>query len=144
LLEVRQTLIAARELKRTITRLVDDYPRLADIAQRIEECSGVVNAIGQAIEENGEIKSNASPTLARIRRDMDIAHSRLMEKLNRILASSQYGSYWQEAIVTQRGGRYVLPLKAEFKGKVQGVVQDQSASGATVFIEPLATVELNN
>lgn len=144
LLEIRQTLIAARELKRTITRLADAYPRLADIAQRIEECPGVVNAIGQAIEESGEVKSNASPALARIRRELDIAHSRLMEKLNRIVTSSQYSQYLQENLVTQRGGRYVVPLKAEFKGKVPGVVQDQSASGATIFIEPLATVELNN
>lgn len=144
LLEIRQTLIAARQLQRTIVRLAEAYPRLADMAQRIEECPGLVNAIGQAIEENGEIKSSASPALARIRRDLDIAHSRLMEKLNRILASSQYGHYLQEALVTQRSGRYVIPIKAEFKGKIQGVVQDQSASGATIFIEPLATVELNN
>jgi DNA mismatch repair protein MutS2 len=144
LLEVRQTLISARELKRSITRMAEVYPRLADIAQRMEECVGVVNAIGQAIEENGEIKSSASPKLARIRRDLDIAHNRLMEKLNRIIASSQNSQYLQEALVTQRGGRYVIPLKAEFKSKIQGVVQDQSASGATIFIEPLATVELNN
>lgn len=144
LLEIRQTLIAARQLQRTIVRLAEAYPRLADMAQRIEECPGLVNAIGQAIEENGEIKSSASPTLARIRRDLDIAHSRLMEKLNRILSSSHYGHYLQEALVTQRAGRYVIPIKAEFKGKIQGVVQDQSASGATIFIEPLATVELNN
>ena len=144
LLEIRQTLIAARQLKRTITRLADAYPRLADIAQRIEECSGVVNAVGQAIEDSGEVKSSASQKLARIRRDMDIAHSRLMEKLNRMVASGQYSQYLQEALVTQRAGRYVIPIKAEFKGKVRGVVQDQSASGATLFVEPLATVELNN
>jgi len=144
LLEIRQTLIAARQLKRTITRLSDDYPRLADIAQRIEECDGVVNAIGQAIDDGGEIKNSASPALARIRRELEVAHSRLMEKLNRIVASSQYSRYLQEALITQRGGRYVVPLKAEFKGRIQGVVHDQSASGATVFVEPLATVDLNN
>ncbi|MCB0190988.1 MAG: endonuclease MutS2 [Anaerolineae bacterium] len=143
LLEVRQTLIAARELDRNLSRLADAYPRLADIAQRIEECPGVVNAIGQAIDESGEVKSSASPALARIRREIDIAHNRLMERLNRIV-SGQQKQYLQEALVTQRGGRYVIPVKAEFKGRIQGVVQDQSSSGATIFVEPLAVVELNN
>ncbi len=143
-LEIRQTLIAARELQRPITRLSDSYPRLADIAHRIEDCPGVVNAIGLAIDDHGEIKDNASPTLARIRRDLNVAYGRLMEKLNRIVGSNQRSQYLQEALITQRAGRYVIPLKAEFKGRIQGVVHDQSASGATLFIEPLATVELNN
>lgn len=143
LIEVRQTLISARELRRTLTRLDEAYPRLADIAQRIEECPGLVNAIGQAIDDNNfEVKSSASPALGRIRRELDIAHNRLLERLNRIVNSA--GPYLQEAIVTQRGGRYVVPVKAEFKGRIQGVVQDQSGSGATVFVEPLAIVELNN
>lgn len=144
LLEVRQTLISARELSRTLVRLADAYPRLADVAQRIEPCSGVVNAIGQAIDERGEIQSGASPGLARIRREMEISHGRLMEKLNRLVASARVNIYLQEAIITRRGGRFVLPVKADFKGRVKGIVHDQSASGATVFVEPLATVELNN
>ncbi len=144
LLEIRQTLVAARQLQRTIVRLADSYPRLADIAQRIEECPGVVNAIGQTLDDNGTVKDNASPALSRIRKEIDVAHGRLMEKLNRIISSGQNGHYLQEALVTQRAGRYVIPLKAEFKGRIQGVVHDQSASGATLFIEPLATVELNN
>ncbi len=144
LLEIRQTLIAARDLQRTIIRLAEAYPRLADIAQRIEPCPGLVNDISQAIDERGEVKSNASPNLARIRRELETAHSRLQEKLNRLVASTQYNRYLQEPLITQRAGRYVVPLKAEFKGKIQGIVHDQSASGATLFIEPLATVELNN
>lgn len=144
LLEIRQTLTAARDLARTITRLAESYPRLADIAQRIEACPGVVNGITQAIEDNGEIKNSASPTLARIRREMDIAHDRLMEKLNRIIGSTSTNQYLQEALITQRGGRYVVPVKADFKGRIKGIVHDQSASGATVFVEPLAVVELNN
>lgn len=144
LLEIRQTLIAARDLQRTITRLAEVYPRLADIAQRIEPCPGLVNDINQAIDERGEVKSSASPELARIRRELETAYSRLMERLNRLVASTQYSRYLQEPLVTQRAGRYVIPLKAEFKGKIQGIIHDQSASGATLFIEPLATVELNN
>ncbi len=104
----------------------------------------VVNAITQALDDHGEVKDSASPTLARIRREIDVTHSRLMEKLNRMLASSTVNQYLQESIITQRAGRYVLPVKADFKGRVSGVVHDQSASGATIFVEPLATVELNN
>jgi DNA mismatch repair protein MutS2 len=144
LLEIHQTLIAARDLQRTLTRLAEVYPRLADIAERIEECPNLINEISRAIDERGEVKSNASATLARIRRDLETAHSRLMEKLNRIVASSRSRQYLQEALITQREGRYVIPLKSEFKGKIRGVIHDQSASGATLFIEPIATVELNN
>ena len=67
-----------------------------------------------------------------------------MERLQRIVASSTNAPYLQEAIVTQRQGRYVIPLRAEFKGRIPGLVHDQSGSGATLFIEPLAVVELNN
>ncbi len=144
LLKIRQTLIAARELQRTISRLAEDYPRLADIAGRIEPCAGLVNEIGNAIDDRGEVKDSASPELARIRRELEIAHNRLMEKLNRIISSTQFSQFLQEALITQRGGRYVVPLKADFKGRIQGVVHDQSASGATIFVEPLTTVELNN
>lgn len=144
LLDIRQTLIAARDLQRTITRLAESYPRLADIAQRIEPCPGLVNEISQAIDDHGEVKDNASPDLMRIRRELEAAHSRLMEKLNRLVTSTRYTHYLQEALVTQRAGRYVVPLKAEFKGKIQGIIHDQSASGATLFIEPFSTVELNN
>ncbi len=144
MLEIRQTLIAARQLHRTITRLASEYPRLADIAQRIELCPGVVNAIGQTLDDYGEVKDKASSKLARIRRELNTAHSRLVEKLNKIVSSSQNSRYLQDTLVTQRAGRYVVPLKAEFKGRIQGIVHDQSASGATLFIEPLGTVELNN
>lgn len=144
LLKIRQTLLVARDLQRTITRLAGQYPHLADIAGRIEPCPEVVEAIGSAIDDRGEVKSSASPALARIRRDLEVAHSRLMDKLNRLISSSQQSQYLQETLITQRGGRYVVPLKAEFKGRIQGVIHDQSASGATLFIEPLSTVELNN
>jgi DNA mismatch repair protein MutS2 len=145
LLDIRQTLIAARDLKRTLVRLGDQFPRLADIAGRIQECPGLVAEIGRCINErNGEVLDSASPDLARIRRDLEVTHQRLLDKLNRIIGSTQNAPYLQEAFVTQRQGRYVIPLRAEFKGRIQGVVHDQSTSGATLFIEPLATVELNN
>jgi len=144
LLDIRATLISGRTLKRTITRLAAQFPLLAAKASRIEECAHVVAEIGRCINERGEVVDAASQALARIRRDLKEAHERLLDKLNRIVASPTNASFLQEPLVTQRGGRYVIPLKVEFKGRIPGVVHDQSASGATLFIEPLATVELNN
>jgi DNA mismatch repair protein MutS2 len=75
---------------------------------------------------------------------MRTAHDRLLNKLDRIVTNPRNASYLQEMLVTQRGGRYVIPMKAEFKGRIPGVVHDTSASGATLFIEPLSVLELGN
>jgi DNA mismatch repair protein MutS2 len=144
LLDIRQTLIAGRDLKRAIVRLGDQFPRLADIAARIQECPNLVDEITRCISDKGEVLDSASPELSRIRSELEIVHQRLLDRLNKIVQSPQNSQYLQETFVTQRQGRYVIPLRAEFKGRVRGIVHDQSASGATLFIEPLATVELNN
>lgn len=144
LLDIRTTLISGRTLKRAITRLAAQFPLLAARASGIEECAQVVVEIGRCISDRGEVVDAASQALARIRRELREAHERLLGKLNRIVTSPANASFLQEPLVTQRGGRYVIPLKTEFKGRIPGVVHDQSASGATLFIEPLATVELNN
>jgi DNA mismatch repair protein MutS2 len=144
LLEIRDTLRAGKSLRQTLTRMSGQFPLLAQEAERIEECTHVVSEISRCLNDRGEVVDAASTRLARIRTELRAAHDRLLEKLNRIMQSSETSSLLQEAIVTQRGGRYVLPLRSEFKGRLQGIVHDQSASGATLFVEPLATVELNN
>ena len=85
---------------------------------------------------------SASPKLGTLRREIKIAHDRLMSRLQRYLTES--ANKLQEPIITQRDGRYVIPLRAEFKGQIKAVVHDQSSSGATLFVEPLPIVELNN
>ncbi len=142
-LAVKNTLIAARTLRRKLLRLEDSSPHLADIAAQIEECPGLVAAITNTIDDQGEVLDSASPALARIRRDLSLAYNRLQDKLRTLLNSSN-GQYLQEPIITLRAGRYVVPLRAEHKGRIKGVVHDQSGSGATLWIEPLFTVELNN
>jgi len=145
LLDVRSTLIAAREMRRTLTRLDNPFPNLAAVAGRIADLPGLINEIGRCIDaDRAEVVDHASPALAAVRRDLRGAFGNLQEKLQRILTHPRNGPYLQEAILTQRGGRYVIPIKAEFKGRIPGIVHDQSASGATLFIEPLSTVELNN
>jgi DNA mismatch repair protein MutS2 len=144
LLDVRDTLLAARNLYRLLTRLKEQFPLLAVIAGRIQPCPDVVTAIDRCLDARGNVRDDASPELARLRREARIAHDRLQDKLQGIIGSPKNTPYLQEMIVTQREGRYVIPLKADFKGRIRGIVHDVSASGATVFIEPLSVVDLNN
>ncbi len=144
LLDVRDTLVAARNLHRTLTRLDSQFPRLADIAGRFQPCPEVIVEINRCLDEHGNVRDDASPELVRIRREMHIAHDRIQDKLQSIIHSPHNTPFLQEPLITQREGRYVIPLKADFKGRIRGIVHDVSASGATIFIEPLSIVELNN
>jgi len=142
LLDIKSTLISSRELKKSLERKTDEYPRLAQIAAGLPESHGMVDAISRVLSDRGEVLDSASPKLGALRREIKIAHDRLMSRLQRYLTES--ANKLQEPIITQRDGRYVIPLRAEFKGQIKAVVHDQSSSGATLFVEPLPVVELNN
>ncbi len=144
LLDIRATLRQGTTLRRTITRLGNQYPALASLAERVEECTALQNEIARILDDTGQVLDSASAKLATVRREMRIAFDRLQSKLNSIVHNANNAPYLQEVIITQRHGRYVIPLRAEFKGRIPGVVHDQSSSGATLFIEPLSTVDLNN
>ena len=100
--------------------------------------------IMSAILSEEEIADNASPELANIRRKLAAAASRIRDRLDSLIRSTSMQKYLQDSIVTMRSGRYVVPVKAEFRSSVPGLVHDTSASGATVFIEPMSVVEANN
>ncbi len=102
------------------------------------------SAIFNAIISEEEISDNASPELANIRRKIRIQESRVREQLEKFTRSQAHSKYLQENIITQRNGRYVVPVKNEHRGEIPGLVHDTSSSGATVFIEPMAVVEANN
>lgn len=144
MLDIRYTLRRATTIKRTLGRMKGTYPLLADIANEAEECNDLQEAIARVLNDKGEVLDTASPQLATIRRDLKVAYDRLQTRLTRLISTSTTAQYLQEAIITTRNGRYVVPIKAEFKGRIPGIVHDSSSSGATLFIEPLATVELNN
>ncbi len=144
LLDIRYTLRRGTTLKRMLGHMKGHFPLLAEIASEVEECNDLQEAIARSIDDNAEVMDTASPRLAIIRRDLKQAFERLQSKLNRIVQSKANAPLLQEHIVTMRNGRYVVPLKAEHKGKIKGIVHDSSSSGATLFIEPLDTVELNN
>ena len=142
LLAIRQTVVAGRTLGRLIRRAGEEYPALTLEAAGLHEMPELIDAIDRTLDDDGEVRDGASERLAAIRVELRRAHDRLLGRLQRVL--SEHASHLQEQIITQREGRYVVPLRSEFKGRVRGIVHDQSASGATLFVEPLVTVELNN
>jgi DNA mismatch repair protein MutS2 len=144
LLDIRATLRQASTLRRLLARLNNQFPRLASVADRLEECSALQGEISRVLDDTGEVMDSASVKLAAVRREMRIAFDRLQGKLQTLINNPNNALYLQEKLITQRHGRYVIPLRAEFKGRIPGIVHDQSASGATLFIEPLNTVDLNN
>lgn len=144
LLDIKYTLVAARSLRRVFDRLESQYPQLYDIVAQLPPPMGLIDAITFAISERGDILDSASEKLAAVRRDLRIVHDRLMAKLQRLVSDPRNAPYLQEALITQRDGRYVIPLRAEFKGRIRSIVHDQSQSGATLFVEPLGVVEQNN
>ena len=142
LLEVGETLDAT---DRFATRLKAwRGPHLSEVRELLDPAPELAARIARSVDESGEILDTASAELAATRKRLRTAQERVRERLNAMLRSSAMAGIIGEAIVTLRAGRYVIPIRAEAKGRVKGIVHDQSASGATLFVEPLTVVELNN
>jgi DNA mismatch repair protein MutS2 len=144
LLDIKSTLISCRELKKAFEKRAEEYPLLSRLAQDLPETFGLVDAITRILSDRGEVLDSASVKLGDLRRKLRVANDRLMSRLQKYVTDSKTVSMLQEPIITQRDGRYVIPLRAEFKGKIKSIIHDQSSSGATLFIEPLPIVEANN
>ncbi|MGB8647142.1 MAG: endonuclease MutS2 [Anaerolineae bacterium] len=143
-LDIRATIVSSRSLHRSLSRLSEIYPRLAFIAGGLDELPELDREISQVLNDRGEVMDAASPELASIRRELNVVRSRMMERLQHMLTSPEVAKWLQEPIITQREGRYVIPVRAEARGRIKGIVHDASASGATLFIEPLPVVEAGN
>ena len=135
---------AAGLARRALVRVVETVPLLANMASAIPELGPLRALIEDAIDDQGTVRDSASPELASIRHALNAAHERLVQRMQALVSSSTLRTALQDSIVVMRDGRYVLPVKADFRGAVRGVVHDTSASGATLYIEPLAVVELGN
>jgi DNA mismatch repair protein MutS2 len=144
LLDIKNTLARTRELIRVLEKGDQPFPTLMALFEGLTLPAGLIDLISQAISEHSEVLDRASDKLANLRREVRVAHDRLLGRLEKIINDPKSAPMLQEAIITQRGGRYVIPLRADFKGQIRAIVHDQSASGATLFIEPLVTVDLNN
>ena len=144
LLKVRTTLARGRAIRRRLLSHAEQAPELARAFQDVEILKGLEEAIGGALDDQGQVLDSASERLAQIRREAAQTKERLTAKLQRLINNPKIAPMLQEPIITQRDGRFVVPLRAEFKGQLKAVVHDQSSSGATLFVEPLAVVEWNN
>lgn len=144
LLHVLTTAAAIRQMKYFLEDEAELAPTLQDYAKELGIFTRLEKQIEGAIDEHGEVKDSASPKLSGLRTGIQIAKNRVKEKLDSILHDPNNQKYFQEALVTMRGDRYVIPIKQEYKMNFPGVVHDQSGSGATLFIEPLVVVNLNN
>lgn len=120
----------------------DDFDSLETYFASLEPLTPLNNEIKRCLLSEDEVADDASPGLARVRRSMKLTADKVHTQLNSILNSSR--SYLQDAVITMRDGRYCLPVKAEYKNQVSGMVHDQSSTGSTLFIEPMAIIKLNN
>jgi DNA mismatch repair protein MutS2 len=142
LLEVAETLEATDRFATRLKAWRD--PHLSAVRDELDPAPELAQRIARSVDEAGEILDTASAELAAIRKRLRTAQERVRERLNAMLRSTSMAGIIGEAIVTVRAGRYVIPIRAEAKGRLKGIVHDQSASGATLFVEPLTVVELNN
>lgn len=144
LMKIGSMLRCSRRFKEYVSRKEDEigYKNLEDLASILVPLKGLESEIDTAIISEDEISDKASSTLYNIRRTLKEKNSSVREKINSIVRSNS--KYLQDSLYTMRGERYVLPVKAEYKGAVPGLVHDQSSTGATLFIEPMSLVNLNN
>lgn len=144
LLYIGNMLRCTSRIQEYLTRKEEEesFPKLEDLAYILTPIKNLENEIENSIVSEEEISDRASSTLHNIRRSLKEKNSSVREKINSIVRSN--AKYLQDAIYTMRGDRYVLPVKAEYKGAVPGLVHDQSSTGATLFIEPMSLVNLNN
>jgi len=143
LLAVRDTLVTIRQCRGYVQARADRVQRLAELAGQLAVFPDLEDAIRRVVADDGSIPDSASADLARIRRERRSTEARIREKLEDLLRGPA-AHMLQDAIVTSRGDRFVVPVRQEFKNQFPGVLHDQSSSGATAFMEPLAVVPLGN
>ncbi|WP_168122719.1 endonuclease MutS2 [Paenibacillus sp. HB172176] len=146
LLEIALSSRGGRRVKKHIADIHDEHPlpALHRQAELISEHKSLEDAIFACIDDQAEVLDSASPELAAIRRELRSGEGRIREKLEGMIRSSSVQKMLQDAIITLRNDRYVIPVKQEYRSSFGGIVHDQSGSGATLFIEPEAIVAMNN
>ncbi len=144
LLTIKATILAAVGLRRAIARYAGKAPLLSAKARGIEDYTWLAREISRVVSEQGDILDDASPELKCIRQELRETRDLLLNRLNEIITSPSVAPFIQEPIVTERHGRFVIPVKAQFKNRIPGLIHDISASGVTVFMEPLEVVEIGN
>ncbi|MEC0225848.1 endonuclease MutS2 [Paenibacillus alba] len=147
LLDISTTLFGTRRLKRFVVAVhEDDYavPMLKDKVDLLTENKPLEDKINSCIDENAVVVDSASPELGRVRSELRTGESRVRERLEQMLRNSSVQKMLQDVLITIRNDRFVIPVKSEYRSSFGGMIHDQSASGATLYIEPDAIVQLNN
>lgn len=144
LFTVLRSIQVSKELKVYYSRIKDLTPNIYSILKEIDDCKELKEAINISVADDGYILDTASQELKSIRKQIFRGEGDLKDKLDSLIRSPQKQKYLQDAIITQRNNRYCIPVKAEHKGQIPGIVHDYSASGATVFVEPSFAVEIAN
>lgn len=144
LLDARKLMETSRTSRRALLQHTDDYPLLAEIAGRLVKLEEEEEAIRRAIDDAGEVRDDASKELARLRREIRGARSKIVEKLEAYMASLPERVRVPDASISIRDGRYVIPVRREGRSEVGGIVHDESATGGTLFVEPPIAIEMMN
>ncbi|MBN2564364.1 MAG: endonuclease MutS2, partial [Candidatus Eisenbacteria bacterium] len=145
LVDLRGTLLVIGRAKSFLSARRESLPALSVLGDRLESSDDLAESIGRVVDDVSlEVRDAASKELSRIRRSMERTRARVEEKLQSILQRELSNDTIQEAAVHMRNGRHVLPVKRAAGSRLKGIVHDQSSSGATLFVEPLETLELNN
>lgn len=146
LLQIAATLRVVKQIKKYINEVTntEDFNIICTIIKQLEDLAAIEKEIARCVISPEDLADDASHELFVIRRQINRKNQNIREKLNSMITSSSYQKYLQDQIITIRQDRYVIPVKQEYRGNVQGIIHDQSSTGATLFIEPMAIVELNN
>lgn len=144
LINIASTLAAARRVRRMLQETAEQYPFLAEAAIHLSNHKKLEDEILSIINEKGEVSDNASPELRRLRIGIRREQANMKSRLESMIRNPNLQKYLQDSIVTMRNDRYVIPVKQENRNAVPGIVHDSSNSGATLFIEPMAIVDMNN
>lgn len=144
LLDISRLLYVARRMKAYLDEAADECTILHEIKEQIITAKALEDKINSCIISETEIADDASSELSAIRRKIRSLNGRIRETLNNMIHSAHYKKFLQDPIVTMRSDRFVIPVKSEYKGEVNGIVHDSSSTGATLFIEPMSVVQSNN
>ena len=144
LMAVADTCRASRQTKEFFSHIKGHYPQLAEQAKRLDIFKTIETAVAKAIGPDGQIADGASDRLANLRHRIRMFERQIQDRLENFIKNPNTAKFLQDPIVTLRGGRYVVPVKQEYRSSVAGAVHDVSSSGATLFVEPLAVMQANN
>ncbi|MDD2497247.1 MAG: endonuclease MutS2 [Desulfitobacteriaceae bacterium] len=143
-LDIAGTCAASRKAKVFFSNLKGSYPLIMELSRDLGIFKSIETSVNEAVTADGGIADTASDQLFSLRKRIRTTQERIKDKLDSFIKSPHTSKYLQDNVITIRGDRYVVPVKQEYRAQVPGMIHDQSASGATLFIEPLAVLELNN